>query len=100
MSVHLLKPDLPKCGTLDRRKCPDREARTAFDNYLGYWGRYQVNAEAKAVTHHLDGASVPDWVGTSQERFFKVEGTRLTLTSPSMKIAGIDAIQTIVWERQ
>lgn len=100
MSVHLLKPDLPKCGTLDRRKCPDSEARTAFDNYLGYWGRYQVNAGAKAVTHYIDGASVPDWVGTSQERFFKLEGARLTLTTPSMKIGGIDTIQTIVWERQ
>jgi hypothetical protein len=100
MSVHLLKPDLPKCGTLDRRKCSDREARTAFDNYLGYWGRYQVNAGTKTVTHYLDGASVPDWVGTSQERHFEIEGPRLTLTTPSMKIGGVDAVQTIVWERQ
>jgi hypothetical protein len=100
MSVHLLKPGLPKCDTLDRRKCPEREARAAFDNYLGYWGRYQINAMENSVTHHIDGASVPDWVGTSQERFFKLEGARLTLTTPSMKIAGMDAIQTIVWERQ
>lgn len=100
MSVHLLKPGLSTCNTLDRRKCPDREARAAFDNYLGYWGRYQVNSKNNAVTHHIEGASVPDWVGISQERFFKLEGARLTLTVPSMKIAGVESIQTIVWERQ
>ena len=43
---------------------------------------------------------MPDWVGISQERFFKLEGARLTLTTPSMKIAGVESIQTIVWERQ
>jgi hypothetical protein len=100
MSVHLLKPGLPICNTLDRRQCPDREARAAFDNYLGYWGRYQINSKKNAVTHHVDGASVPDWVGTSQERFFKLEGARLILTTPSMKVAGVESIQTIVWERQ
>jgi hypothetical protein len=36
MSVQLLKPSLTKCGTIDRRKCPDAVARAAFDNYLGY----------------------------------------------------------------
>src|SRR5271156_891466 len=81
MSVHLLKPGLSTCNTLDRRKCPDREARAAFDNYLGYWGRYEVSSENNAVTHHIEGASVPDWVGISQERFFKLEGARLTLTT-------------------
>jgi hypothetical protein len=43
MSVHLLKRNLRQCGTIDRRKCPDAEARLAFDNYAGYWGRYEVN---------------------------------------------------------
>jgi hypothetical protein len=100
MSVHLLKADLPKCGTADRRKCPDREARIAFDNYLGYWGRYQIDASANKVTHYLEGASIPDWVGTSQVRSFTLEGTHLTLKTPSMKIGGIDAVQTLIWERQ
>jgi hypothetical protein len=99
MSVHLLQPGLPKCNTLDRLKCPDREARAAFDHYLGYWGRFEVNSAQNVVTHHIEGASVPDWVGTSQQRFFKLEGDRLILTQ-RVKIAGVDAIPTIVWERQ
>lgn len=100
MSVHLLKPDLPKCGTLDRRVCPDRQARSAFDNYLGYWGRYQIDQRKGTVTHIVDGASVPDWVGTSQERFFKLSGNRLTLTTPPQKVGGVDSVQRLVWVRE
>jgi hypothetical protein len=100
MSVHLLKPDLPKCETLDRRKCPDQAARVAFDNYFGYWGNYELNAAAKTITHHIEGASVPDWVNTSQMRHFQLAGKRLILTTPIMKVAGTDTVQTLVWERQ
>jgi hypothetical protein len=100
MSVHLLKPDLPKCGSLDRRVCPDRQARSAFDNYLGYWGRYRIDQKRGTVTHIVDGASVPDWVGTSQERFFKLSGNRLTLTTPPQKIGGMDSVQRLVWVRE
>jgi hypothetical protein len=68
MSVHLLTPDLTKCGTQDRRRCPDSAVRSAFDNYLGYWGRFKVTDGGKSVVHLTEGASVPDWIGTSQER--------------------------------
>jgi hypothetical protein len=99
MSIHQLKPDLPKCGTQDRRKCPDALARTAFDNYAGYWGRYEVKASEKAVLHHVLGASAPDWVGTSQQRFIDVTGNRLTITTPPQQVAGIQSVVVLVWER-
>lgn len=100
MSVHLLKPGLPKCDTLDRRKCPEQAARLAFDNYFGYWGKYELNAAAGTITHHIEGASVPDWVNSSQERHFQLDGNRLILTTPNAKIAGRDSVQTLVWERE
>lgn len=99
MSVHLLKPDLPKCGTQDRRKCPDEQARLAFDNYGGYWGRYEVKAPEKVVFHHVDGASAPDWVGTSQKRFVDLTGNRLTIRTPPQQIGGVESVVVLVWER-
>jgi len=74
MSVHLLAPGLTKCGTQDRRKCSDSAARSAFDNYLGYWGRFKISAGGKSVVHIIEGSSAPDWIGTSQERFFELSG--------------------------
>jgi lipocalin-like protein len=99
MSVHLLKPNLPKCGTQDRRKCPDAQARIAFDNYGGYWGRYEVRPSDKVVFHHVEGASAPDWVGTSQKRFVEISGKRLTITTPPQQVGGVGSVVVLVWER-
>jgi hypothetical protein len=100
MSVHILTPDLTKCGTQDRRKCPDSAARSAFDNYLGYWGRFKVAAGGKSIAHIIEGASAPDWIGTSQERFFELSGDRLTLTTPMQQIAGVESKTVLVWQRE
>jgi Lipocalin-like domain len=100
MSVHLLTPDLMKCGTLDRRKCPDSAARSAFDNYLGYWGRYKMSADGKSIMHIIEGASAPDWIGTSQQRFFELSGDRLTLTTLMQQIAGVESKTVLVWQRE
>ena len=100
MSVHLLMPDLPKCGTQDRRKCSDAAARAAFDNYLGYWGHYQVSPDGKTVVHTIEGASAPDWIGTSQARFFELKDGTLTLTTPIQTIGGVQSKAVLVWVRQ
>jgi hypothetical protein len=98
MSVHLLKPNLPKCGSIDRRKCPDSQARQAFDNYLGYWGTYTV--EGQVVVNQIEGASVPDWVGTSQKRTIQISGKRLKLTTPPQPIGGVQSTIVLELERE
>ena len=99
MSVHLLTPDLPKCGTPDRRKCPDAQARVAFDNYGGYFGRYEVRSSENVVFHYVEGASTPDWIGTSQKRFVNVDANRLTITTPPQQVGGVESVVILVWER-
>jgi hypothetical protein len=46
------------------------------------------------------GASAPDWIGTSQERFFELSGDRLTLTAPVQQIAGVESKTVLVWQRE
>jgi len=99
MSVHLSKANLPKCGTIDRRKCPDKQARLAFDNSFGYWGRYEVKPSEKMVLHYVQGASWPDYVGASQKRFIEISGNRLTITTLPRKIGGVENVGLLVWER-
>jgi hypothetical protein len=100
MSVQFQTANLAKCGTLDRRKCPDSVARSAFDNYLGYWGRYTLSADRKSIMHAIEGASAPDWIGTSQQRFFELSGDKLTLTTPTQQIAGVESKTVLVWQRE
>src|SRR5690349_18734263 len=60
MSAHLMRTDLPRCGTSNRLKCPDAQARRAFDGYGGYWGRLQTTRAEGFMTILVQGASIPD----------------------------------------
>ena len=54
------------------------EKVAAFDAYVAYFGRWVVNAEGQ-VTHRVTGALDPTYVGTDQERPFRVTGDSLIL---------------------
>ncbi|MCR9163479.1 MAG: lipocalin-like domain-containing protein [Nannocystaceae bacterium] len=58
-------------------KAPDGEKAAAFDAYLAYVGRYELDGED--VVHHVELASVPNIVGMQQRRTASLEGNQLTL---------------------
>lgn len=47
--------------------------------YNGYFGTYTVNEARGLVTHQVEGGSSPDYIGTPQQRPFKITGDTLTL---------------------
>lgn len=57
----------------------DQEALGLFKGLTAYCGRYSVNGDK--MTHHVDIAWNESWGGTDQERGFKLDGDRLTITS-------------------
>ena len=52
------------------------------------------------VTHHIEAASIQNWVNGDQVRFFKLDGDHLTVLTPSTYVSGGQA-QTfeLKWER-
>jgi hypothetical protein len=52
--------------TGDRISAPGAERAEAFATFFAYAGRYTI--EGDRVTHHVDIASVPNWVGTDLVR--------------------------------
>ena len=61
----------------DRMTAPADERAQAFATFLAYAGRYTVAGDT--VTHHIEAASIQNWVNGAQVRFFKLEGDRLTM---------------------
>ncbi len=55
----------------------DEEQSAAYRTLLAYTGRYRIQGE-KWITR-VDGAWNVQWVGTEQERFFTLEGDRLSV---------------------
>jgi hypothetical protein len=100
MSVQITHSE-QRSFTSDRpfRGSPE-ELKDAFDEYFGYFGTYTVNANAGTVTHHVDGASHPNFVGTDQQRFCTWQGNRLVLSTQPEQAAGADVKYVATWERQ
>ena len=77
----------------------DAEAIALFRSMGAYMGTFSV--EANRVTHHIDASWNQSWAGTSQQRYFRVEGDRLFLTTDEYRSAydGKLSKYTLIWER-
>ncbi|MES2906607.1 MAG: lipocalin-like domain-containing protein [Pseudomonadota bacterium] len=78
----------------------DRDCAEALKSMLAYSGKYRLE-DGKFITK-VDIAWNEAWVGTEQERNFKIEGNRLTITAlPSpLSYDAAPARAEIVWERE
>jgi hypothetical protein len=75
------------------------EKAFAYDGYLGFCGRYDVDEQEHSVALRLDLSSYPNWTGTVQRRFVDVAGNRLRLRTPPISAAGKPVSNTVLWER-
>ncbi|WOK37955.1 lipocalin-like domain-containing protein [Sphingomonas sp. C3-2] len=95
MSAHLLNPDPPA-----RPEVGDGasyEARISYDRYTSYFGPYDVDTEAHTVSHHLVGALMPGWAGTTVVRQYAFEGDDVLILSADTGRAGQRAV--LRWQR-
>jgi len=89
--------------TGEGRRAPQTEEErvVAFRSAVAYSGRYHVDGN-KFVTR-VDIAWHEAWVGTDQERFFRLEGDRLYIespTTPNLDRSGQTVRGILVWERE
>ena len=99
MSAVLSAGDRKRFSAGNRISAPTEERAEAFSTSTAYAGTYTL--EGERVTHHVEIATNPDWVGGAQLRYPKVEGNRLTITTPPLPTRpdGKLRVSTLVWER-
>ena len=79
MTVQIMQRDRTRFASIDSRGATPAEAEAAFRGYTAYFGTYTINDKAGFVMHHVEASLFPNWAGSDQKRFFKLEGNRLTL---------------------
>ena len=99
VSAQLYDARRPRLGTAwDRASAA--AAHTAFIGMASYYGRYSLDATRGTVTHFIEGAMSPDWIGTELVRGYRFIGRNRVelrvLTSAEGPVAGDTAL---VWER-
>jgi len=99
MSAQVMRSNRPAFASGDQLKGTPEEIKAAFEGCVAYYGTYEINEEEGTVTHHVEGCSFPNWVGTAQRRFFEFSGNRLMLSSAPIPMGGEQVTATLTWER-
>ena len=88
MSAHVMRVDRPTFASDDSGSGTDAEVRASFEGHTSYFGAYTIDPSARTVTHHVRGASYPNWMGHDQIRFYRIDGSHLVLSSPPILFRG------------
>jgi Lipocalin-like domain len=99
MSAHVMRVDRPAFASDDSESGTDAEVRAAFEGHVSYFGTYTIDPSARTVTHHLRGASYPNWVGHDQIRYYRMDGPHLVLSTPPIPYRGESLEYILTWER-
>jgi Lipocalin-like domain len=101
MSVQIARSDRRPFTSGDPFRASPEELKDAFEGYFGYFGRYTVHEKSGTVTHHIEGCSYPNFVGTDQLRLFTWQNDCLVLSTPPEGMGGSDVTYLVAtWERQ
>jgi len=99
VSVHIMAPGRTPFPGGDLADASDAEFATAARGYFAYYGRYIVDEAARTVTHQLEMCLVPNWVGAGQLRHAVIDGKRLVLSGGPVRLAGLERMLKVSWER-
>lgn len=78
----------------------DAEKVKAYESIVCYAGSYSVDEISERVTHQVEYATLPNFVGQRLERICIFEGDDvLKLDTPEMKFGGVPRASYILWQR-
>lgn len=98
MSALLMNPDRKNFASDDLKAGSPEEIIHAYEQFDAYCGTYTVDENKGTVTHHVEGAKFPNWVGTDQVRYFELKGDRLEIKA-TIEIEGENWYFEAVLER-
>jgi hypothetical protein len=81
----------------DRVAAPAEERAQAYSTFMAYAGRYAFSCDK--VVHHIEVASLQNWVNTDQTRLVSLRGNRLFLRNTPQLRGGVVVTIESVWER-
>lgn len=99
MCFNAMRSTRSKFASNDFQAGAPEEKTAAYDSYIGYCGRYEVNEQERSIVLHLALSTYPNWTGTSQKRFAEVIGNRLRISTPPIRSGGKEIVNAILWER-
>ena len=91
-----MRSDLPKFGTNNRATGTAEENKAVVQGSIAYFGTYSVNEADKSYTVQIEGATFPNWTGTTQTRRISISGDDLTFVNAAGSSGGSNEVK---WKR-
>jgi hypothetical protein len=98
-SVQLMDTKRPSFESGDPRGGTPEEVKMAFENYMGYYGTFDLDETKEAVIFHVRGAWLPNWIGTDQIRYYTLHGNRMSISTAPVLFEGKNRVGKLIWER-
>jgi hypothetical protein len=99
VSAQLMKPGRPEFQSNDWRVGTPEEYRQSGSGYIAYCGRYEVDEEARTVTHIPSVALLPNLISRGLVRSIGLSGDRLTLCAVTSVEERAPVKSRLEWER-
>ena len=100
MAAQLYDPTRARLGPLSNAS-PLAATQPSFSGLYTYFGTFVLDTIKQTVSHQVEGAMSPDWIGATLVRGYRfVTPDRIelrTLADPTGKTATV--VSTLVWER-
>jgi Lipocalin-like domain len=97
MFVAIMAPHRLRFAHDDLLSAAKEEEALAEEAYLSYCGRYDFLGDR--VVHHVHMSLFPNWIGADKERLVDLRGERLTLSTRSLLLRGVQQTAHLTWER-
>jgi hypothetical protein len=94
MSAAFMSADRGRIGDGELSKAAEA---SSYDQFMAYTGPYEVNGDK--ITHRVEVSSLEAFIGSVQERWWKVDGTRLELLTTPLDVDGDAPVGRLVWHR-
>lgn len=98
MSVHIMRENRKKFAKEGMYDGTSEEIVEAFTTYFAYFGTF-VEKEPGVLQHTVKGGTFPNWLGNIEERYGKIEGDRMILSTPPIPTGGHNIVFNVVWKR-
>jgi len=98
MSSAFMRTDRGRTGAADPASDLSRaETAPSWDTFMAYGGPYRV--EGDRILHDVEVSSLAVWIGTVQERWYKVDGDRLDILTAPLAVGDTAPVGRLVWRR-
>lgn len=98
MSVTLSLKDRPPFADISLDAGTSEQKAGAFATFINYCGKFEFNEQTSEITHIVEFALQPSLVGQRLRRIALLDGHRLRLDTPAVKIGGQWHAGYIEWD--